>query len=271
MNFAPIVRRVPANARGRDFIVGDIHGAFSLVDEALRLVGFDPEADRLFSVGDLIDRGPESSRCVEFLARPYVHAVRGNHEEILLLLHEDGDPAREVLEFYARRNGMAWWLETAPDVRQAVLEAIAALPVAIELQTRRGSVGLVHADVPDGMDWQTFCRRLEAEDEDVRQVALEGRDRIKSRCEDGVRGIGRVFVGHTPRWAGAQRLGNVYAIDTGAVFGTEGHPGHLTIANVCMRTEALVNPRRAVELIDVCDEPPRDARRPFGVYARLRR
>ncbi len=267
----PIVQRIAANKVGRDFIVGDIHGAFSLVDEALRLVGFDPGADRLFSVGDLIDRGPESPRCVEFLARPYVHAVRGNHEEILLLLHEDGEPAREVLDFYAQRNGMAWWMEAAPDVRQAVLQAIASLPVAIELKTMRGSVGLVHADVPEGMDWGTFCRLLEQEDEDVRQIALEGRERIKARCEDGVSGIDRVFVGHTPRFGGAQRLGNVYAIDTGAVFGSEDHLGHLTIANACMRTEVLASPRRAVELIDVCDECPPEAKRPFGTYAQAPR
>ena len=45
-------------------------------------------------------------------------------------------------------------------------------------------------------------------------------------------GIGRVFVGHTPQWGGLRRYGNVYAIDTGAVFGWLGMDGHLTCVNI---------------------------------------
>jgi len=36
--------------------------------------------DQLFSVGDLVDRGPESHRVLEWLARPWFFAICGNHD-----------------------------------------------------------------------------------------------------------------------------------------------------------------------------------------------
>lgn len=56
-----------ANILGRDFVVGDIHGEFSKLSKLLSLVGFDEHSDRLFSVGDLVDRGPESRQVEHWL------------------------------------------------------------------------------------------------------------------------------------------------------------------------------------------------------------
>ena len=53
----PGVRRFPRNADGRDFVVGDLHGMYAVLERALESVGFAPDRDRLFSVGDLIDPG----------------------------------------------------------------------------------------------------------------------------------------------------------------------------------------------------------------------
>ena len=43
------------------YIVGDLHGCRALLDEQLLAVNFDTRRDLLVSVGDLIDRGPDSS------------------------------------------------------------------------------------------------------------------------------------------------------------------------------------------------------------------
>lgn len=67
-----------ANSLGRDFIVDDLHGCLDLLDIELDRVGFDPAVDRLFSVGDLIDRGPDSMGCLRLLNKPWFFAVRGN-------------------------------------------------------------------------------------------------------------------------------------------------------------------------------------------------
>ena len=73
----------------RIFIVGDIHGCSrtfkSLVTEKIRL----NKRDKLYLLGDYIDRGPDSMGVVDFIlelreAGNRVHTLRGNHEEMLL-------------------------------------------------------------------------------------------------------------------------------------------------------------------------------------------
>lgn len=78
------IRKLPANIHGKDYVLGDLHGCYGLLERLLDAVSFDRNKDRLFSVGDLIDRGPESFRCLELLAEPWFYAVMGNHECMML-------------------------------------------------------------------------------------------------------------------------------------------------------------------------------------------
>lgn len=250
-----IVQRFPLNTRGRDFIVGDVHGAFTLLWIAMRQVHFDPNVDRLFIAGDLVDRGTESMRARACLGLSYVFAVKGNHEAAWLDVYEGGAPDQEIIEIVEQHRPMGadWWLKAKPEERDALVAMFAALPIAIEIETERGLVGIVHADVPRGMDWPTFAARLRAGDDRVIQTALWGRNRLQAGEEQGVAGIGRVFCGHTPQWGGAKRLGNVYALDTGAIFGLQGEvDGHLTIMNATAKTGAVLRSdiRQMVKAID---------------------
>lgn len=77
---APTIVNLPENTKGRDFIIGDLHGCLALLKEKLDSVSFNKDIDRLFSVGDLCDRGPNSVGCIELLYEPWFFAVRGNHE-----------------------------------------------------------------------------------------------------------------------------------------------------------------------------------------------
>jgi serine/threonine protein phosphatase 1 len=95
------VHALPANSNGRDFVVGDLHGCFDLLDRLLDHARFDPACDRLFSVGDLVDRGPDSLRSLEFLDAPWFYAVKGNHEDLLL----------EFFEPYLASGQMDYWDE----------------------------------------------------------------------------------------------------------------------------------------------------------------
>lgn len=78
------VRRLPANTLGKDYVVGDLHGCFELLERLLKEVRFDTSIDRLFSVGDLIDRGPDSLRCLQLLDQPWFYAIQGNHESMMI-------------------------------------------------------------------------------------------------------------------------------------------------------------------------------------------
>ena len=206
------VRRFARNTSGRDFVVGDIHGMFPALEALLELAEFDEELDRLFSVGDLIDRGPRSREALEWLSKPWFHAVRGNHEQFLL----DSDDA-STRDLWLRYNGGSWWLECPAAERDAFRAACAALPIALEIDASNGRVAVVHADAPHARSWPEFVARLEAGDGVAIEHALWSRQRVSSGSSARVPGVDLVICGHTPVTRIVES-GNVRFIDTGAVY-----------------------------------------------------
>ena len=211
------VVRLPLNQRGRDFVVGDIHGMHQLLDEALDAVAFDTGKDRLFCVGDLIDRGPDSHLSLALLQKPWVHAVRGNHEQSFL---EEvwQQPLTELhCHILQRFYGMGWVQHQSRESLDEMGHLFNQLPLAIELQDSEGSarVGIIHAEVPFQCTWQEFCSKLESNDEPTRASCLWGRSRIRHRHSAPIKGIDYVVVGHTVVEV-PHVLGNVIPIDTGA-------------------------------------------------------
>ena len=81
----PAVRSLARNERGRDLVVGDIHGQRETFERVLETVGYSPEdGDRVLLVGDVIDRGPDSAGMLDWLRRDSVTCIRGNHEQFML-------------------------------------------------------------------------------------------------------------------------------------------------------------------------------------------
>jgi serine/threonine protein phosphatase 1 len=211
------VQRFPCNTQGRDFAIGDVHGCFDALRDAMASVEFDEGRDRLFSVGDLVDRGPSSEEAVDWIARPWFHAVRGNHEQMAI-----GVAAGRHDQANYLRNGGGWFLALDNYRQQLTAQAFDTLPVAIEIAHTLGRIGIVHADIWGG-SWDDFTAEIEGDLSSGRrhklvEVALWSRSRIQARDASGIADLFALFVGHTP----VERpiaLGNVVYIDTGAVFG----------------------------------------------------
>ena len=216
-----VIARYPRNDAGRDFVVGDIHGMFPHLRVLLDEIGFDPGTDRLFSVGDLVDRGPESARALEWLDKTWFHACRGNHEQFAI---DSLDP--EQYHLWINYNGGAWWLDLDAAARARFREAFANLPLAIEVETASGVVGIVHADVPPLVTWSRFMELLQAHDPEAEEYALWSRHRVQGGGPQlPVRGgVERVYCGHTPTRSTVS-IANVHYIDTGAVYVREGYSG----------------------------------------------
>ncbi len=152
MNFDKLKlhKTFPFNRSGIDYFVGDIHGHHTLLLQQLDAINFNFRRDRLFAVGDIIDRGPESERCLDLLVQPWFKSVIGNHEHLFL----QGIEGPKNWE-YLLNNGGHWipkWLGFSGKlVAWANLIRI-MMPISITVETRFGSIGVLHADAPT--DWK---------------------------------------------------------------------------------------------------------------------
>lgn len=142
-------RHFRRNHRGRDFIVGDLHGELERLQHALREQDFQPERDRLFCLGDLIDRGEESAELISWLEERWFFSVLGNHE--LLLLDGISDSSRAFLH---ERNGGGWFYRQ-PKTQQTYQASLLRqhLSLSFTIETPLGPIGLIHATAPS--DWRT--------------------------------------------------------------------------------------------------------------------
>lgn len=205
----PVLVKYEFNPSGRDWVVGDIHGHFSKLEDNLAAKGFDPAIDRLFVVGDLVDRGPESERVLEFLDKPWFFSILGNHEEMCFLYFTEQWPESNYLA-----NGGTWFVDL-PKARQfEIATQFMKLPFAIQV----GDVGIIHANTWEP-DWENLENSLSHPNEQLRIANRNeltwGRDRIRSGISAPVRNIRAIFCGHTPV-KHRHMLDNFHFIDTGA-------------------------------------------------------
>lgn len=233
------IDRYSRNTAGRDLIVGDVHGFFSKLQAALDKIKFNPAVDRLFSVGDLVDRGPESDHVTDWLEKPWFHAIMGNHEEAAMVFAEGKLDAREYLGGF----GGGWNIANPQAERQRIADTFASLPIGFELETASGLVGILHADCPTP-SWEMLRENLAAgglRAQTTRDCCLWSRDRAERMNDSHVEGVRAVVVGHTP-FQRMTSLGNVLYIDTFAW-----RHGHFTILDAETLRPADPPPARALD------------------------
>lgn len=220
------IKRFALNIAGRDFAVGDIHGHFSLLQAALDAASFDPAVDRLFSVGDLVDRGPECEDVIRWLNKPWFHAVRGNHDDYVCRF-DTCDIGNWM------HNGGVWFVGLPRTEQQNYQVMFNDLPIAIEVETPLGLIGIVHADCPFPT-WEQLRQELENPESNkrlkqVQNTCMWSRSRIEHGETHGVEGVRALVVGHDPHRAPVV-LGNVWHIDTRGWRPNDG--GYFTLLNL---------------------------------------
>lgn len=205
------------NHPGRDFIVGDLHGAFPELNALLKHVEFDASKDRLIAVGDLFDRGAFLHDCLSLLDQPWFHAVRGNHEHNLLLWDMAAPPEQKQAARLQIVNAGGAWFFSLPEHEQSHLcRKIADLPLAILLSSRGKRYCVIHAEVAQGYnDIDAFLMALQNEEPTVLHHCLSGRRRHKTADTRPIENIDWIICGHTPVLPANRIRGNSINLDYG--------------------------------------------------------
>lgn len=168
------------NMVGRDFIVTDLHGALELFERFKNDVSFDPVVDRIFSVGDLVDRGRDSLNTLALLYEEWFHAVKANHENMMIETCRNFNTENgEYLPWV--NNGGIWGFHLIKELSDEgmmfrdLVEIADKLPLMIAIEQEDGSyVGVLHAEpnltkyngdtpLPTVIDIDAFNRLEEAE------------------------------------------------------------------------------------------------------------
>ena len=207
----------PKNTVGRDFIIGDLHGNLALFNKMLEGVSFDKTVDRMFSVGDLIDRGDSSYECALLLKEDWFHSVKGNHELMLLSATTEYCELTADAHHWVTRNGGSWVIEYEGSSRlYEIRNMINKLPVLIDIETDNGLIGVVHAN-SNAETWDELINKLanHYHIEDMLWGRRIAKDAVLGVAHSDIQGVRMVVHGHTPMKQYTV-IGNRAFIDTGA-------------------------------------------------------
>jgi bis(5'-nucleosyl)-tetraphosphatase (symmetrical) len=98
------------------YAIGDIQGCYSTLRRLLDKIAFEPKQDRLWLVGDLVNRGPQSLAVLRFVKALGTRAVTvlGNHDLHLLVVAAGfvkphrGDTLNAILRAPDREELLHW-------------------------------------------------------------------------------------------------------------------------------------------------------------------
>jgi len=235
--------------QGRTLVVGDVHGCYDELLALLDRVRYDPAADSLVFVGDLVMKGPKNLEVLQLARELRAFAVRGNNDDAALNAWLKVQEGRRI------KAKSDWVRDMGPDDAQWLGE----MPFTLALPALRTLI--VHAGLVPG---RALRKQRLVDLYKMRTVYREGgkgggeggqggggagegggggkgrwRAVQRARDETGIlwgskyQGMKHVFFGHDALQS-LQRHAWATGLDTGCVYG-----GTLTAAVLPPEAEAL--------------------------------
>ena len=162
------------------YVMSDLHGEKDRFDAMLKLINFSIE-DKLFILGDVLDRGPEPIALLrQIMSMPNVQMLLGNHEHMCLEYYKV-DPEPVAIRRWDKNNnqvtkdGLA---SLSVFQRAEVFDYMKNLPLNLEIEVAGKKYHLVHGFVGDNLHDQVWGRPY-----DCTQKPFEDKT---------------VIIGHTP-------------------------------------------------------------------------
>lgn len=215
------------------YVLSDIHGESAAFDAILDLIQMN-KADRLYIIGDVIDRGPDGIALLQRIRRmPNATMLLGNHEYMMIdaLQHRDDDMA--IMRWW--RNGceetFRCFYDLDAEAREDLLLYLESLPVQMMVLAGQREYLLVHAapvELYEAGQW-----KIEREFAVWKRIPMASPRLLSDRA---------IVIGHTPTshvqradwpWMRIAHGDGVIDLDCGYAF--PDHGGQLG----CLRLEDM--------------------------------
>ncbi|MDJ0843482.1 MAG: metallophosphoesterase family protein, partial [Crocosphaera sp.] len=131
----------PASSNRR-IVIGDVHGHYDTLNLLLEAIAPNSE-DQVYFLGDLIDRGPQSSQVVELVMTHKYNCLLGNHEHMLLETIGQGGINSHQLQGWLYGGGYSTLVSYDHHIPQEHIDWMKTLPIYLDL----GDVWLVHGGI----------------------------------------------------------------------------------------------------------------------------
>lgn len=209
------------------FVIGDIHGEFAMMEKMVEK--WDQANQELLFLGDLIDRGPDSRKCLEYahhlIEKEGAKCLMGNHEDLLLrfLKHP-----HEYAANYFLNGG---WKTLENLLTGTVLEKMSPVKLASAVIERYPDIIRMIQEMPAYYEWHHYLfvhAGVDLTQSNWHDTATDDYMWIRDPFHQQQNRTGKTIVfGHTPTfllhknsknsqiWQRDQKIG----MDGGAVFG----------------------------------------------------
>src|SRR5665647_3604625 len=214
----------------RIFAIGDIHGCNDAFQQMLFVEIKIKKQDKIYCIGDYIDRGPESKGVIDTIISLrekgyHIHALRGNHEQMMM----DSEQGEESFEQWYINGGNTTLKSFEVDTYTAMPEKYKQFFLNTKYYISANDYIFVHAGL-------NFWRNNIYEDKDA---MLWIRD---FNPQQNVLGNKILIHGHTPKSLHyiLNQKGNCINIDGGCVFN-----GHKNLGNLV----AIALPEKGIIIV----------------------
>lgn len=220
----------------RRFCLGDVHGAYLALKDALNKANFDYENDLLIFLGDVADGWSQTKECIDELMKikNLIHCL-GNHDEWAMMYY-DGTMKPPIVKFLSVNEFQSWYSQGGAKTIDSLgdfdnqdpkyLEFFKNAKLAHFIDDEDGLKAFAHASIPN----QSFdlMKTLESGNTEQfiwdRWLITNAAKKMNSETTSDDRFV-EIYLGHTPvnylmdnTNFLPQKMTNIWAMDTAASY-----------------------------------------------------
>jgi len=150
------------------YVLSDIHGQYDAFMRMLKKIKFSNK-DILYILGDVIDRGPESLKILDYIMdKSNIYMIKGNHEEMMIKYYN----TKNIKDYKLwKRNGGLATLKRLEEIsleqQEIYLKYLRKLPLLKKIEVQGKEYLLVHAGIHPSTNMEFLNQCLNENEEEL--------------------------------------------------------------------------------------------------------